>query len=1736
MADKDKIIISAELQALTEKQVNKFAAQMVKSITNALKSVSIDISKVQIVNMDKLATKAANQFGPAFNKALADVTVNANKLKKFQVPVKLDLTGAKAQLAQFAKENTLTVVTNVAQPASSRAGTTVASPGGAALPTDILTEGAVQRATAALQAHRTALRAAGLETSEIDKETNEYSTTLRRLQSQLDNMRRVAEVKGQLDEKEITRSRIRRREAEDLIQTLRKLGTAQAISNTETRRGEAFMDSFGFRVGIVGFGLGILGGHLQRFSQFMVQAIQTGAQLIEPLERIRNLLFQDPSISEGERTGILAELRRLADFPGASLETTAKTFRSLQTLGLATADTLLLLEGLTKATARSGIGAEGLDRIAAQLRDFASTGQLKQQEIRSIISAGGRDIANIFANSFGGTDAASVNKFGPDVVIKTIIAELEKLPEPIATVTDRLNRLKNVVVDIALAIAPLVSPGLDSLLSILQHLTPAVVKLTKAFESLPEGLRDVVSLFIVLTPAIAAVTAVVLTLGAALLIFLASFNHMRRGLRDVRGLLLGTTKEVGYLTGTVKAAGTQLTILGAIGAKVSAGLTRAFAPVVTMFKNLRGVMAAAANPVGFATGIGAGSKLAVNLSTLAFVLKGGGAAILTPLKGILSILPRILGFTGPIGILINLLLALATNAGHARDVVGAALTGLGESLDRLFTRLGTTGTDVLNTIFNILGAIVTLVGGALGAALSGIITQITAIIDAMDALVALIQDPSWENLGNFIYEALSSLIEGLSVFGGLLAAAILDALAEAFKDTRLGRLLGTDALSDAAETIRKNISAAYNTAPIDKATKSTNTLTSATIDLNDELTEAGKLIDSLEKSLNKLSISYSRMIADLQTKQLKFNLGLQSDQAEFEFDQEALRDPEKALRDLPQLLETQTQNALTGIRTTAKQEVQAIAEDLDRVLKTLTSGLFGPQSTLAAFMGTDFVNAFFDLTESLKEVNRLAAAGDITLESYEKRLAEIKDAGDSLLKSILGANMENDLLTRTGPVNAGRARAQAENFNKLVGETLDITNKLGKAIGDQAEEQQRVTNEAIKTRAQKERELKERIEAIKLETSLQGRQLVLQRLQTQMAQEEERVRELASRGEETSLAAVFELRKKIADEETRIATMQNRRQDGQIKDALVEQQIINAKILRDDENKSKEAQDRLNLLKEQSKVQEDLFRQSIDTLRNYFDEARQRAVDLSTAPGLGEDFLKRVEYRIKELADLQLLLSTEVRDAEQRLRPDDLVRRTGVTTATGDRPSDIQAIDIFRGQGIDSLKTTLLSLAEASARTEVNLNRAKEQLLAMERAGDNTSVTYKEQVALVQDLAAGSASEARVIEFINALLKQKTKVLDDAIQKQIRATEAARAEAQWRQEILEIELENIQLQAASARQRAGRGDLGLGGVLSGIQSRREQAEKKEIELIKQKYVLLKNELEIRRLNLEAQMRLSGSTQEDIDAMNELFNKRKELLEENEKLDTTVTEDANKLDPFTQKLNDMAQAFRDLYGAAREARQSLSEFFNEAASGEIALDVLYKALTEGAKLTDVVSAAFFTMTTAISQALIQSLRDGENFLETLGSILGNILIKLGQMLIEMAAVSVAMAFAGGLARSGGNIWVALADAAAALPWAILMGAAGAGLIVAGTAMGGGGGGGRAASQNTANAADSTTGAQRNTFEPNKDPRFIFQKTMLATIQLEIKTDDSQIIKAVINGVNQNGRLTRLIGNRKLAWTV
>lgn len=224
-------------------------------------------------------------------------------------------------------------------------------------------------------------------------------------------------------------------------------------------------------------------------------------------------------------------------------------------------------------------------------------------------------------------------------------------------------------------------------------------------------------------------------------------------------------------------------------------------------------------------------------------------------------------------------------------------------------------------------------------------------------------------------------------------------------------------------------------------------------------------------------------------------------------------------------------------------------------------------------------------------------------------------------------------------------------------------------------------------------------------------------------------------------------------------------------------------------------------------------------------------------------------------------------------------------------------------------------------------------------------------------------------------------------------------------------------------------------------------------------------------------------------------------------------------------------------SARKAANDVLDFYNRIASGEGVINIFKDLIggmgvslkSLGKVFTEVAKFAITAFADAIGKAITDSLVNGGSFIKNLGKFFGEILIQLGSLLLQLGVTALVIA---GLSKIPffrkifGPPELTLAGAALAT-------AAGAGLIAAGVALGGGNTT-QAAVSNTgaANSANSAAGNSGQTeYDPEKDPKLIYQKAQRTEIYIDIKRDDGSIVKSVIRQVNRNPAFANLIGNNR-----
>lgn len=253
---------------------------------------------------------------------------------------------------------------------------------------------------------------------------------------------------------------------------------------------------------------------------------------------------------------------------------------------------------------------------------------------------------------------------------------------------------------------------------------------------------------------------------------------------------------------------------------------------------------------------------------------------------------------------------------------------------------------------------------------------------------------------------------------------------------------------------------------------------------------------------------------------------------------------------------------------------------------------------------------------------------------------------------------------------------------------------------------------------------------------------------------------------------------------------------------------------------------------------------------------------------------------------------------------------------------------------------------------------------------------------------------------------------------------------------------------------------------------------------------------------------------------------------------------SKSETIIANVKSITDALDGVGNKAREAGNAVLEMYNRLASGEGVLNIFRDAIG-GAKF-DLQSlgetfkeVAVFGVTAfgdALGKAIADVLVNGGNFLKALGKFFGDTLIMLGTQLLQIGIAAAVLATLGTFfpvlrPLTGGPEGFYAAGVASAI---------GIGMILLGKALGGGGG--STAAANTSNTgASNAAGASNGTsgqvdYDPEKDPKLVYQKALRTEVYIDIKRDDGSIVKSVVRQVNRNPAFANLIGNQRTGFVL
>jgi tape measure domain-containing protein len=1656
VADKNEIVIRARFN--TEdlaKQMQQFSKKFQTALNNSLKTVSIDFGKLKVVghNQPEFVNRLSRRLQTGLNAALKNVTLDASKMKglsNIKATVKLDLKQAQKDIDAFRKKlaaSPIFITTAATPPGTAPTAAPGPTPAGTTPPptpmssAPQLNERSIQAVEERLERLRQALRAQGITTKEAEGITKQYQQRLTQLHNTLRTLEAAQKVQGTLTDNQVRSSQVAREKLGQLRQEIKGYNTELGKSRIETKRAEEFMDSFGFRVGILGFGFGILGGYLQRATQGMIQFYTASAQAIEPLQRLQGLLAQSDRTSS-ERQTVFDEINRLADLPGGNLDSVVKSFRALAALKLGDGRVLELIEGLTKATALSGTGAEGTARLVEQLRQFVQSGVITERDIRTISEQGGVQVTDALQRRLGSLSPSKLEELGPERVVDALIEGLRELETPLSTSTDRLNRLENSFNRIRASILKVIDPGLESLEGTLKSLEFAIAGLAERFEQLTPDQKNAIGQFMVAIPVITGALAGLATALSAVGIGAATFNQATAALATIK------------------------TSLG----------------------------------------------LAEGTSTIAALGQG-----LTRIVGLVGRLSRLLG---PIGVTVAVITAYITDAGDSQAKINDGFSRLGRSLEGVLriVREFDFILDAISANLEVLSVTLDFIGSLLTDIITVALRTVAGVIDTIVSGINLLTNPNVENLKAFGKALYDTLKAPFSDLGQLFAASIMDALANIGETSFFGSLPGSQQATGFARSIADRIRndlgigrGASAGAGLSKFSQELNETEDSLSGLSEEARKLQDTFDTIGDALLQTSINLQRSLASF----ARENLGRAAD-----------RQARDSIRANPFLSNAEIDTFVGTRRNLLRQEsarlttadVQSAGLEASRTLGSINRSPI--LSRVLSTAGTKDAGGgeVKTLVDSLQKLVGLIAEGKTSTADLSGTITDIVTVSKNLGTGLDSLRKLDDGVFKE--LSDGEVK-QVQEFLETAFKDIE---KLQKAINSEKERELEINQNLIEYGEELKQQSLDLQNQAAADVRAQKVRLTLVDLRTRLAKEEEELQRLINEdlaGQAEQEQRIKELKDTIINQEALLSSEALSQAD------FVEQQRIELeRVLKIEENREQTALETARRLREQARAAYELFRTSIAQSTQLAQQLRDQqnvALPFANPRTTGFDSVRQA------LASQTSLLEGDFRDL--------------LASANNKfvQPFKAQMLGLFKqvtDEASDSFETlfertnTEIQAALGDINNKILDSRA---VIRDREAAGLTDAAAQERVKL-QDLNLQADKYAKLQEFINEILGLRAQVLDNELQKSLQRLNIEQVNLQFMQEALELQQQRIELERRQTTTQASTGQIGLAETIRRIAKERQDSDAAEMRAIRQKYALLRNELDIREAILLAQAKTAGLEEAEVQKLKELFAARRKALGEQEQLEAEATESEDGVERQISMWEDLAEALGRVYGAAREARTAMKELYDQIASGEFILDSLHRWLMRDGSALDffaqTATASFAAFGQAFASAVVQVATEGGKFLEIVGKIFGDVLIKLGTLLIQEAIMIPIMAFINALA-TGATIWQALGEMAASLPYAAIAAATGLALIAAGTAMGGGAAG-ATASSNTAGGADRATGAQRETFDPDKDPRLVYQKARMAEITIDIKTDDTQIVKTVIKHVNQNGRLTKLIGNRKLQF--
>lgn len=779
--------------------------------------------------------------------------------------------------------------------------------------------------------------------SNVIKATREYDSAIVRLTKELAFLNEQYD-KGNIN---LDEASTKYRKIKDDLRKL-EIGINQIDSDRinnlfNLEENDNFEKKLGYKLGILAFTFQTIGGTLSNFARNTFQVFDQLAQAAEPIERVTNSLalqVRQGKISADQQEVILQRLRDIGDIPGSSVEKANETYNALEKVNISLRERLDLTEGIAKLAASPGGTTDSAKQFGDVIAAISLEGSVDEDRFKTLRRSGGTAISGLIEslNFSGGKD---IENFGIDKFISRVADSLSKLESPAATTTDRMNRLKSRMSELGVTLGNIVAPGLDNLNNLLKSIQSTIDNLNTSFKSLSPNTRNFVGTLLVSLPVIA-------TLFGGLLTAVAGLGFALSGIRQIKELapafagLLNTTKTLGSL-------------------KVSlSGVLFVLKDISFWFKS-----------------IGQGGVTVFTALTKGFA--GLSAIFETGLLGIASGFAKILGFTNPVVLAINVILSIFTalfdNFNGIRDRLTTVFSQLNTSLNKVLKELGLGEIGILgllDKIFQFLNKIFGFIGEVLLDAIVAVASTIRDMLDNISNILKALKSGEWgvalKEIASLFFNAFVGVIKNLAIE---LVATLGDAVASLLESS-VGEGRASSAFRGGANSLRQ---------------------------LNK--TDAQSVFDANQEAKRKELVEKQKsddVDRAKRVKELLADLAAQSDKAKDDFIKfKAEQEIEKLKTNIDAIKES-TDLQVESFKTLAEQteDLTLLSEGYSTVLKGLQinqKNLIENQNKIGL---TQSLKDFQSLTDSAQvgfdNIYKGAALGNF---SFQALVNTIKEAGNS---------------------------------------------------------------------------------------------------------------------------------------------------------------------------------------------------------------------------------------------------------------------------------------------------------------------------------------------------------------------------------------------------------------------------------------------------------------------------------------------------------------------------------------------------------------------------------------------------------------------------------------------------------------------------------------------------------------------------------------------------------------------